>query len=75
MSNHKVGDIVYDPDNFELGFILKIWSREEIINNQLDYVDFLYELYFPETGTHDRFKESSVIWMKRSLDKVLNEST
>jgi hypothetical protein len=66
---HKVGDLVFDSGELELGVIIKIWTAEEIREAGLDYDDYIYEIYFPESGERDRW--NSVDDLKRNLVKRL----
>lgn len=65
--NHEVGDLVWDEHDAEIGVIVKIWTKEEIHEQGLEYDEYLYQVYFPTSG-FDRFRDESIADMKGDLE-------
>jgi hypothetical protein len=63
MSEHKVGDLLWDEDNNEFGVIIKI--REPQTSQPEE--EFLYTVRFINTGELDGFREWGIRRYKREL--------
>lgn len=70
MSNeHKIGDLVWDAVECELGILVKIWTKKELKEAKEDYLEYIYEICFIESGSRDRYRE--IDGMKENLVEVL----
>jgi len=63
MSEHKVGDLLWDEDNREYGVIIAIRQPETDRPEE----EFLYKVRFMDTGELDGFRDWGIRRYKREL--------
>ena len=78
MTEPKLGDLVYDSAYKQFGYIIKIWTVEEIRATGRRYEDCAYEVEFlcdkSILGT-DRYPYDTICEMKEMVDDELRDRT
>ncbi len=74
MSEHNIGDLVYDPAYEDFGVITKVWTEDELTKLGKHPPYYTIEVRFPDSKVMpmDRYKPNTIDKFKQQLKDMYN---